>query len=380
MKKGFFQSKQNFYLAWILFLLTASLSLQAGAHPLDLGILVLEQKNGALEVKLEVNPNIGLKLLHFPLDTQESDRASIFLAHEKEFFDLTLGSSQLVIQHQVCVWQDHPQINLESPLVLSIVVKIICPQNQGELRFDLPFLKKLDPSYNLIGKIRLGSVERVLGADPANPFIRLTIANQEPHFFQFVEMGLQHIGLMPREWQSSQGWHLPYGIDHILFVLALLLVGENLISLLKMVTGFTVGHTLSLSLAAFHIFQVPSLWIEPVIALTIALVAAESLFNFRVAKEWKVSFLIGLIHGLGFATALNDLHLATGGLVQAILGFNLGVELGQVCIILLFFYFIFWLKARPFGRNYILRFSSFVILVLSLYWFGQRGFSLWQSF
>jgi hypothetical protein len=152
------------------------------------------------------------------------------------------------------------------------------------------------------------------------------------------------IGLgRPAVWQSLGGFvvmgieHILTGYDHMLFLLSLLMVGAALPQLLRIVTAFTIAHSITLSLAVFGLVDLPSRWVESTIALSITYVAAENMWRGRAAlgSRWLVTFGFGLVHGLGFASALTELHLPRANLAASLVGFNLGVEIGQVSIILL---------------------------------------------
>ena len=152
------------------------------------------------------------------------------------------------------------------------------------------------------------------------------------------------IGLArPAVWQAAGGFvlmgieHILTGYDHMLFLVSLLMVGATLPQLLKIVTAFTVAHSITLSLAVLGLVDLPSRWVESAIALSITYVAAENVFRGRASlgSRWLVTFGFGLVHGLGFASALTELHLPRPNLAASLIGFNVGVEIGQVSVILL---------------------------------------------
>ena len=132
------------------------------------------------------------------------------------------------------------------------------------------------------------------------------------------------------------GHILPGGLDHILFVLALFLSSTTLRSLVIQISVFTVAHTITLGLAAAGVFSPPSDIVEPLIALSIALVAIENLFV-KKPPRWRpiVIFLFGLLHGLGFAGFFGELGLPEGQFWSALIGFNVGVEMGQLSVVVL---------------------------------------------
>ena len=133
----------------------------------------------------------------------------------------------------------------------------------------------------------------------------------------FVKLGIAHIFL---------------GYDHIVFLFALIVIGGRLGQLVKIVTAFTAGHSLTLILAALQVVVLPSRLIEGSIALTIAYVAFDNFFAATTAHRWVLTFCFGLVHGFGFANVLREMHLPASGLVPTLLSFNAGVEIGQVVI------------------------------------------------
>lgn len=169
--------------------------------------------------------------------------------------------------------------------------------------------------------------------------------------------------------------HIVIGYDHILFLLALVLAGGGFANLLKIVTAFTVAHSVTLVLAALDIVGLPSRLVECAIALSIAYVALE---NFRVnesRRRWIVAFLFGLVHGFGFATVLGELGLPTRAAVASLLAFNVGVEIGQMAIIAAALPLLLWLRASVHQRR-IVRAASSVVLLFGIGWFVDRAFGL----
>lgn len=169
---------------------------------------------------------------------------------------------------------------------------------------------------------------------------------------------------------------LPLGLDHILFILCLFLLNPKLKPVLWQATAFTVAHTITLGLSMYKVIKPPTEIVEPVIALSIMYVALENIFSPRLkASRIGIVFLFGLIHGMGFASALNDLGLPKNAYLSSILLFNVGVELGQITVILA----AFLLLALPFGkkpyyRKRIVIPLSIIIAVIAAYWTIERIF------
>jgi hypothetical protein len=160
--------------------------------------------------------------------------------------------------------------------------------------------------------------------------------------------------------------HILVGFDHLLFLLALLLRGGRLGSLLAIVTAFTLAHSITLALAVLDLWAPPPALVEPLIALSIVYVAAENLLAERPAtRRWAVSFAFGLAHGFGFAGALRVLELPRAELAGALLSFNLGVEAGQGVVIVFLLPVVLWLRGRGWGGR-ALAGTSVLLLVAGL--------------
>lgn len=169
---------------------------------------------------------------------------------------------------------------------------------------------------------------------------------------------------------------LPKGLDHILFVLGLFFFSLKLRPLLYQVTAFTAAHTLTLALATLGIVSVPASIVEPLIALSIAYVAVENIFHRRISRlRVAVVFGFGLLHGLGFASVLGDIGLSPGHFLASLIAFNIGVELGQLTIILVAFLSVgVWFGQKPWYRARIAVPASAGIAVMGVWWFVERTF------
>jgi hypothetical protein len=167
--------------------------------------------------------------------------------------------------------------------------------------------------------------------------------------------------------------HILTGYDHLLFLLALILRGGNLWSLFRIITAFTIAHSITLALAALNIVTLPDRLVEATIALSIAYVAAENLFMRRaVSHRWAVSFLFGLVHGFGFSSVLRELGLPQQGLLLALLNFNLGVEAGQATAVLLAVPVLFWLRRFKWEPRAVAT-ASVIVLAVGLVLFVERA-------
>ena len=181
-------------------------------------------------------------------------------------------------------------------------------------------------------------------------------------FALYVKIGVQHI--------------LPGGLDHILFVLAMFFSTRRLRPLLIQVSAFTVAHTITLGLVAAGVFAPPASIVEPLIAATIALVAIENLF-FKDITRWRplVVFAFGLVHGMGFAGFFGSLGLPDGQFWSALIGFNIGVEVGQLSVVALAALLLWPLRHRiseALYRKAVVWPTSILIGFIGIYWAIER--------
>ncbi len=199
-------------------------------------------------------------------------------------------------------------------------------------------------------------------------------------------------------------WHIWIGLDHILFLLALILPSvvrrrkfpdgspkklsaiilgwepvlkfrPAFIYIIKVITFFTIAHTITLSLAALEIINLPSRLVESVIALSIGLAAFHNIIPIFKGRDWIIAFGFGLFHGFGFASVLGDLGFRGEFLTLSLLGFNLGVEIGQVVIIGLIFPFLYLVRKKSFYPLSLAVLST-LLIVISLYWLIERSFDV----
>jgi hypothetical protein len=209
-------------------------------------------------------------------------------------------------------------------------------------------------------------------ADPA----AADAVSDSPGFGAFLREGVHHILI---------------GTDHVLFLLALLLPavvmrqatgGEPvplrrvLVGIVKVVTAFTVAHSITLSLAALDVVDPPSRWVESIIAASVVFAALDNLRVRPLAGRWTIAFAFGLVHGFGFAGVLKDLGLGGGEVLAPLVGFNLGVELGQLLIVALFVPLAWALRDTRLYRVGVLRGGSLAIAGLALMWLAERALDL----
>ncbi|MBL4627837.1 MAG: HupE/UreJ family protein [Roseicyclus sp.] len=178
-------------------------------------------------------------------------------------------------------------------------------------------------------------------------------------FLRYIGAGFEHI--------------VPLGIDHVLFVLGLFFFATQVRPLLIQVTAFTAAHTISLALAATDTVSVPASVVEPLIAATIVYVGVENTFGWgNMRGRTILVFAFGLLHGLGFASVLGDYGIAADRFVVALIGFNIGVEFGQLAVIATAFVLVGWFMGREWYRKAIAIPASLIIAAIGAYWVIER--------
>lgn len=180
--------------------------------------------------------------------------------------------------------------------------------------------------------------------------------------YVYLQLGYTHI--------------IPLGLDHILFVISLYLLNPKLKVVIWQATAFTVAHSITLGMAMYSIITPPAHIIEPVIALSIMFVALENIITDKLkTSRIIIVFMFGLIHGMGFASVLTDLGLPKDKFFTSLITFNVGVELGQISIILLAWILVGkWFADKPWYRKRIVIPVSAVIAIIGLYWTIERTF------
>lgn len=192
--------------------------------------------------------------------------------------------------------------------------------------------------------------QEVTRTHPLNPWVALG---------RYVKLGFRHI--------------LPEGLDHILFVLGLFLLSVRTKDLIKQITAFTVAHSLTLGLAVYGVVRLPSSIVEPLIAASIAFVAVENMVS-KEMRAWRpiVVFGFGLVHGLGFAGGLKDIGLARRDFLSALVGFNVGVEVGQLTVVTVAILAVGWWSKSEKYRSYVITPASAAIAMIAIFWTFQR--------
>ncbi len=264
-----------------------------------------------------------------------------------------------------------------------------CPAAPRRLGLRYTLFADLDPQHRGLLNLSARGLTRtaVLGPQAPRQDFDLAEASAWAQFTDYLREGV---------------WHIWIGFDHILFLVSLLLpavglwarpagprhVGQHgpwrpvdrfgaaFWDVLRIVTAFTVAHSITLSLATLGLVTLPSRLVESAIAASVVLAALNNVWPLVYRGRWAVAFAFGLVHGFGFASVLADLGLPQDALVLALLGFNLGVEGGQLAIVLVFLPLAFALRRTWFYRRVVLLGGSLLIAAIAAAWFAERVFEL----
>jgi len=283
-----------------------------------------------------------------------------------------------------CTWEAAAPMQLDGHsdgtyAVLSLAAR--CENLAGGLTAHYSLLFDVDPSHRGLAQwIAPGGQAAqalVFAAQSGAQPLRMQPPNALETLRQYIVEGV---------------WHIWIGFDHILFLLALLLpsvlvrrdgrwegaasLRGAVIEVLKIVTAFTAAHSITLSLAALGVVTLPSRLVESVIAASVVLAALNNLRGTVHGRRWVMAFVFGLVHGFGFASVLADLGLPQGALALALVGFNVGVELGQLAIVAVFLPIAFALRGTSFYRVGVLKAGSVLVAILAGWWLVQRMFDL----
>jgi hydrogenase/urease accessory protein HupE len=196
-----------------------------------------------------------------------------------------------------------------------------CGQDSGALRYRSTVLVDVAPDSRQVVLVKdgAGGFQDLLDASRTEAVLSETA---QPTTLQVIKLYL-----------AAGVEHILIGYDHIAFLIAIVLWARRVWPVVKLVTAFTIGHSITLSLAALDIVRIPSSIIEPAIAASIVFVAAENFFSHDIQKRWRDTLGFGLVHGFGFASALQEFGIPKAALVPALASFNVGVEIGQVAIV-----------------------------------------------
>ncbi len=385
----------------IIALLGLAAPAAARAHTMTLTqVLVSFDQPGTVSVKVDIDLTmlLGSPQLYyqFATDTPAGRQATLdrIVPRVLDNIQLFAGDSQMAL-----VFQDFSlpgsskadYLDASMSKLTSMRFLALLPANRQPLRLKVPVGAEIDypVAYTVQVPAARVSITRWLeaGMHESDPFAwadrasRPGAAPVAPGPAANAAQAAEKFDIDTMPWPRQLALYLrlgfrhivPEGTDHILFVLGLFFLGITWRKLIAQTSVFTVAHATTLFLSTYGIFRLPSRYVEPAIALSIAFIAIENVFRPKLGPgRLAIVFGFGLIHGLGFASSLSDVPFPKHDFVVALLGFNFGVDAGQLFIIGLAFLAVGWFRNRPWFRSRIAVPCSLAIAAVGLFWAVQR--------
>ena len=375
---------------WLIGLVALLVSLAAQAHKPSDSYLTL--RGTADSTDIAVRWDIALRDLDYVLELDRDGNGALTWGEVRQRADdiTRYATSHLTLTAgaKACNWERTGPLMLDKHsdgtyAVLSLTAR--CESLAGGLKAHYSLLFDVDPSHR-------GLVQWIAPGSAASQALLFGTESAE----QSLALGPHGWWETLRQYVVDGIWHIWIGYDHILFLLSLLLpavlvrrrdhwesapsLRRSLLEVLKVVTAFTLAHSITLTLAAMQVISLPSRLVESTIALSVVVAALNNLQGTIEKRRWVMAFVFGLIHGFGFASVLADLGLPQDALVLALVGFNVGVEVGQMAIVVAFVPIAFWLRTTRFYREGVLTFGSILVALVAGWWFIQRAFDIQSPF
>jgi hydrogenase/urease accessory protein HupE len=346
-----------------LFLAVVFTALHARAHQPGLSSLAVQMNDSRLLVELTL-ARIDTERL-YPLDADKSGTVSPEEFEQARFIleELSLTMIEVTVANKPLP-PDGPTVRLDDSEAVHFNFTF-ANDGAGRARLRSAILHKMPPEHRQSFMV-YDANRALLGAwllERKHDAVELPGPADEAHlpqgFVGFLKLGVEHIVT---------------GYDHLVFLLGLLIIGGRFIAALKIITAFTVAHSITLALATLDMIRIPSDVVEPLIAASIIYVGIENIFRRDLERRWMLAFVFGLIHGCGFASVLRELGVGTqgSGVIMPLLSFNLGVEAGQVVIAAILLPIIWKLKERPSWQPRYVPACSVLIILLGGYWLVDR--------
>lgn len=239
---------------------------------------------------------------------------------------------------------------------LKASLRYDCRAGPGPVLINYRLYDDIDPKHRAMGTATSAGQSQEFFFDRTVTSLDLEHRSRLSVFWNIFKLGVEHILI---------------GYDHLLFLFALIMVKARLLAIVKIITAFTIAHSITLAAAWFGAITPSPRLVEVFIALSIAYVSLENIFGTGKVPRWQTSGAFGLIHGLGFFSVLKDLGLEGAGILTTLVAFNLGVEAGQLAVVaLLILPLIWWWKTTTYPM--VMNILSAMTLLIALWWTGQR--------
>ena len=356
----------------------------------------------ALSVQKNINQNmatgqwdIALRDFDFAIGLDANANSEItwqeVLAKQKEIYAYALARLSIKNNQAACsLLPKQLLIDHHTDGAYAVIqFKVDCKKAIHHLNLNYTLFSDLDPSHRGLLKLDYSAVDET--GRNLKKFTKTAIFGPDNPTQSFTLSAPNRFNEL-KEYMAEGIWHIWIGFDHILFLISLLLPAvlvysnktwqpaphfkTTFIDVIKVVTAFTIAHSITLTLATLQVIELPSRWVEATIAASVILAALNNLFPYLLKRRWLAAFVFGLIHGFGFAAVLADLGLQKDALVVALIGFNLGVEIGQLAILSLFVPAAFALRKSWVYQYIIFYGGSLIIIIIAAAWFIERAFNL----
>lgn len=368
-------------LASVALLVSALVALPTRAHTLSVAHVTVDAASGpatqndAAVVDVELELALRDIALSLPLDTDRDEQVTWGELQQAQPTLETLATSGMSLSSDLGTCTLTPRAlairRYDNGAYAVLGMAARCPSRAGlRVRYDLLFDR--DPQHRAIVTLRDGATTATAVADSSSRVVALASASRR-QFADFMESGVRHI---------------LGGFDHLAFLLSLLLPAalvrlrgewhpsqnprQGFGQIIGIVTAFTAAHSITLSLSALGWVVPASQWIEPVIAASVLLAALNNIWPWVTARIWAMSFAFGLIHGFGFAGALSELGLPQNGRLLSLLGFNLGVELGQLAVVCAALPLLSLVRRKHWYSQRVMPLLSLGIALMATVWLWQR--------
>ncbi len=368
------------------------LPLAASAHKLNQSYVFFQVKEDGLTGRFEIILEDANKIVPMDSDGDGKITREEFLPKAPELFESL--SQALTLRHE------GQTLNITSTGFDTLGAGVVVDRKLfGQLSFDIEGLSEAPEA------IEMEYVYLFDGVDPTHSGYAIIEENyrtgisENESFISLIfgpSSGAQELSLMGQSWFTvlydfviHGVWHIWIGYDHILFLVSLLISSVMLLkarewfpretfgsafwSVLKIITLFTLAHSVTLSLAALGLVSIPAPFIEFVIAISIAVMALDNIFPIFHKRAWIILFGFGLIHGFGFANVLAPLGMDPQHVGVTLAAFNIGVEIGQAAIVAVLFPILYLLRKTAFYKPVVMKLGSLILIAIALYWAYDRS-------
>ena len=349
----------------------------AYAHKSSTAYLTIDAQQNLVEIKADIAIRDILNVVDVDINFDNQLSWGELKGARQSIFDYFINSFKLQTDNQICPLQSSDfkldQHSDGAYLVLYLTAQ--CNQEMKSLAIDYTLFSGVDTQHRAMMKLltKTGARGYALSAEKSKIVINLEKRDNFVTFIQYIEEGVTHIFA---------------GLDHILFLLSLLLpvvlvrskgvwegvsdYRETVIDVVKVVTAFTVAHSITFGIVLVKNISLQVNWVEGIIAFSVIIAALNNLVPVVSGRRWLIGFVFGLIHGLGFASVFVDSGLMVGSTIISLVGFNLGVEIGQLLIVAALLPIAYLARHGWIYQQVVLKVGSMSIIMIGIYWLVER--------